>query len=128
MAIIREISDSIWRPEDTVQNLQSPGLCGRVGSSVLLRAGSCQRGTLPPSHGPTLIELGPRSRGPPFCLKLCLKWLIWGSTDFHFANYGFLFRKLEISHSTDIFHFIWFCFFFENYSKPFSLHVATPSP
>ena len=59
-----------------VQNLESSRLCGRVDSTVLPRAGSCQRGTSPLSHGPILIELGPRSRGSLFCLKLCLKWLI----------------------------------------------------
>ena len=110
MAIIWEISDSNletgrYRPKSAVSRIT-----WRVGSSVLLRAGSCGRGTLSLSHGPTLIELGPKSCGPLFCLKLCLKWLILWSTDFDFANYGFLFRKLEISHSTDIFHFIWFCF------------------
>ena len=37
LAIIREILDSnlvIWRPEDAVQNLESPGLSGRVDSTA----------------------------------------------------------------------------------------------
>ena len=78
-----------------VQNLESPRVSGRVDSTVLPGAGSCRRGTLSPSHGLILIELGPRSRGPPFCLKLCLKWpivicevqiFIFQITVFYFVN------------------------------------------
>ena len=77
-----------------VQNLESPRLSGRVDSTVLPGAGSCRRGTLSPSHGLILIELGPRSCSRPFCLKLfkmpiviCeVQIFILQITVFYFAN------------------------------------------
>ena len=78
-----------------VQNLESPRLSGRVDSTVLPGAGSCRRGTLSPSHGLILIELGPRSCSPPVLSKTVFKMpivicevqiFILQITVFYFAN------------------------------------------
>ena len=75
LAIIREISDSNLETGDTVQNLESPGLSGRVGSTemLLFQSERCDYARVEPRAGGTnrkgcLAFLGEAKGGDSFAL------------------------------------------------------------